>query len=257
MRVGDTEVSREAGLAQLRAYARDHHQTVQFYDLGGDLAGHPGPGGGSDPVNEVTLADLARLAAAGAHLGPDDFGKLMGAGAAAFSAVPATARLEDCAPGTGLHQSAAALCDSFRADGIWRAKRSRLLHIKRPWLVPVADSRVDIIYRQRVERTAAALGEADAAWEVVREDVSDGAQDLAWMAGQLAADEDPAVQRAGRLTTLRLLDILAWTAAADILAAPEAPELHGLEAALASLDRPRRPVRPSTTASGRRRGSAG
>jgi Family of unknown function (DUF6308) len=241
VRIGDSEVSREAGLAQLRAYARDHHQTVQFYDLGGDPAGQPGPGGGSDPVNEVTLADLARLAAVGAYLGPDDFGRLLGAGAAAaFAAVPATARLEDCAPGTDLHQSAAALYDCFRADGIWRAKRSRLLHIKRPWLIPIADNRVDIIYRQRVERTASALGETGAAWEVVREDLRDGAEDLAWLAGQLAADEDPAVQRAGRLTALRLLDILAWTAAGDIPAAPEAPKLHGLQAALASLDRPRR-----------------
>lgn len=241
MRVGDSEVSREAALAQLRAYARDHGQTVQFYDLGGDLAGHPGPGGGSHPVNEITLADLARLAAVGAHLAPDDFGKLMGAdAAAAFAAVPASARLEDCAPGTDLHQSVMVLFDSFRADGIWRAKRSRLLHIKRPWLVPIADSRVDVIYRKRVEHTATLLGEADAAWEVVREDLRDGAEDLAWLAGQLAADEDPAVQRAGRLTALRLLDILAWTAAGDIPAEPEAPKLHGLEAALASLDRPRR-----------------
>jgi hypothetical protein len=205
-------------------------------------AAQPGPGGGSDPVNEVTLADLARLAAVGAYLGPDDFGRLLGAdAAAAFAAVPATARLEDCAPGTDLHQAAAARYDCFRADGIWRAKRSRLLHMKRPWLVPIADNRVDVIYRMRLEHTVAGPGETGAAWEVVRADLRDGAEDLAWLAGQLATDEDPVVQRAGRLTALRLLDILAWTAAGAATAAQEAPKLHGLQAALASLDRPRRP----------------
>jgi hypothetical protein len=241
MRIGDTEVSRDAGLAQLRAYATEHHQTVQYYDLGGDLAGRPGPGGGSDPVNEVTLADLARLVVVGARLASGDVGKLMEAdAAAAFADVPVNARLEDCEPGTDLHTSATVLYDCFRADGIWRAKRSKLLHIKRPWLVPIADSRVEVIYRKRVQRSAGALGKDDAAWEVIREDLRDGAEDLAWMAGQLASDGDPAVQRLGRLTALRLLDILAWTAAGAALAVPEPAKLHGLQAALQSLERPGR-----------------
>jgi hypothetical protein len=235
VRVGDLEMSREAGLGQLRGYASKHQQTVQFYDLGGDLSGHPGPGGASEPVNEVTLTDVARLVAFGARLAADDVGKLVGPGAAAaLAAVPATARLEDCEPGTDLHRATTALNDSFRAGGIWRAKRSQLLHIKRPWLVPVTDRRVQIAYRNRVQGSAATPGEADPAWPAVRADLRDGAGDLAWMAAQLVSDEDPAVQRLGRLTTLRLLDILAR-------AVPVTPRLHGLAAALQSLDRPRRP----------------
>jgi Family of unknown function (DUF6308) len=239
VRVGDLEVRREAGLGQLRDYASKHHQTVQFYDLGGDLSGRPGPGGGSDPVNEVTLTDIGRLVAFGARLAADDVGKLMGPSvAAALAAVPATARLEDCEPGTDLHRATTALNDSFRDGGIWRAKRSKLMHLKRPWLVPVADPRVQMAYRNRVQGSAAVPGEPDPVWPAVRADLRDGADDLAWMAAQLVLDEDPLVQRLGRLTTLRLLDILARAA---VRAVPAGPQLHGLQAALQSLDRPRKP----------------
>jgi hypothetical protein len=239
VRVGDLEVSREAGLGQLRGYASEHCQTVQFYDLGGNLSGRPGPGGGSYPVNEVTLTDIARLVAFGARLAADDVGKLLAPGAAALlAAVPATARLEDCEPGTDLHRAVTALNDGFRAGGIWRAKRSKLLHLKRPWLVPVADSRVQTAYRHRAQGSAATPGEADPVWAAVRADLRNGAGDLAWMTAQLVSDEDPAVQRLGRLTTLRLLDILARATARAI---PATPQLHGLQAALQSLDRPRKP----------------
>jgi hypothetical protein len=239
VRVGDLEVSREAGLGQLRDYASKHQETIQFYDLGGDLTGHPGPGGASEPVNEVTLTDVARLVAFGARLAADDVGKLLGPGAvAALAAVPATARLEDCEPGTDLHRATTALNDSFLAVGIWRSKRSKLLHIKRPWLIPVADRRVQAAYRDRVQVPAAIPGEPDPAWAAVRADLRDGADDLAWMAAQLASDEDPVVQRLGRLTTVRFLDILARTAVRTV---PAGPQLHGLQAALQSLDRPRKP----------------
>ncbi len=60
--------------------------------------------------------------------------------AAEFAAVPATARLEDCTPGTLVYQAATALYDKYRLSNIGPAKRSKLLHLKRPWLVPIADT---------------------------------------------------------------------------------------------------------------------
>jgi hypothetical protein len=98
-------------------------------------------------------------------------------------------------------------------SSIERAKRSKLLHIKRPWLVPISDSRIATIYDSRVRLSAKALGRDAASWEVIREDLRDGAADFAWLVEQLLADGDPGIRRLGRLTSLRLLDIVAWTAA--------------------------------------------
>ncbi len=69
------------------------------------------------------------------------------------------------------------------------------------------------MYRSRAQHYAKMLGLDDGSWEVVREDLCEGADDLAWLAARLLADGDPHVRRLGRLTKLRLLDILAWTAA--------------------------------------------
>jgi hypothetical protein len=49
-----------------------------------------------------------------------------------FATVPATARLEDCPPGSLLHQAATALYDEYRLSNIGPAKRSKLLHSNDP-----------------------------------------------------------------------------------------------------------------------------
>jgi hypothetical protein len=216
MRIGD-QLSRDTALACLRSYAENYPQTIRFYDLAGDPDGRPGPGGGGDPVNKVTLADIGRLVAIGAKLAPEDVAKLLNVDASReFEAVPATAELEHCSPGSELHAAATALYDSYRFEAgsnIGRAKRSKLLHMKRPMLVPIFDTRVAAIYRSRVQRRPKTLSRNDASWEAVREDLCDGAEDFGWLVGRLSADSDPGVRRLGRLTNLRLLDILAWTAA--------------------------------------------
>ena len=54
-----------------------------------------------------------------------------------FAAVPATARLEHCKAGSDLYKAATALYEKYRlirGSNIGRAKRSKLLHLKRPWL---------------------------------------------------------------------------------------------------------------------------
>jgi hypothetical protein len=217
MRIGDSDLSRQTGLAYLRTYAANYPETIRFYDLAGDHYGRPGPGGGGEPVNQVTLADIARLVAINAKPGPGDVAKLMDVDAAkALAGVPPTARLEQCVPGSELHGAATVLYEMYRfppGSSIERAKRSKLLHIKRPWLVPISDSRIATIYDSRVRLSAKTLGRDAASWEVIREDLRDGAADFAWLVEQLLADGDPGIRRLGRLTSLRLLDIVAWTAA--------------------------------------------
>jgi hypothetical protein len=56
--VADRELSRDEALAILRGYAMRYAGTVLLYDLAGDEDGGPGPGGASEPVDEVTLADI-------------------------------------------------------------------------------------------------------------------------------------------------------------------------------------------------------
>ena len=137
---------------------------------------------------------------------------LNAANAGDFAAVPADARLEDWVHGSPLDSAVTALYDLFRVRGIGQAKRSKLLHLKRPWLVPIYDTRLEDVYKARATAAGTELGDAAAGWwEATRRDLIDGAGDFACLSAALSADNDAQVRRVGRLTALRLLDILAWT----------------------------------------------
>src|SRR6266567_4266091 len=115
MRIADRELSRETGLARLRRYASKYPDTIRFYDLAGDPDARPGPDGAAEPVNEVTLADLGRLVVINGNLRADDIGKLMDVRTAhEFEAVPPTAQLEQCRPGSELYAAATALYEKYR-----------------------------------------------------------------------------------------------------------------------------------------------
>lgn len=212
MQIGDYKLDPVDALGRLQHYAVNYADTVRFYDLAGNPEGPPGPGSNASLANVVTLGDIGRLVAINAGLSAEDVATLMDTDAAAeFEAVPETARLEDCAPGTGLYQAATALYDKYRLSNIGQAKRSKLLHLKRPWLVPIADTRVTAAYHDRSGAWADQLGIASGHWEAAREDLSSAAGDFEWLTAQLRGHQEPTIQRLGRLTSLRLLDILAWT----------------------------------------------
>jgi hypothetical protein len=212
VQIGDHKLDRDDALGILQEYAVNYVGTVRFYDLAGDPGGHPGPGGDACPANAVTLGDIGRLVAINAALNAADVATLMDTDAAAeFAAVPAAARLEDCMPGTSLYRAATALYDKYRLTNIGQAKRSKLLHLKRPWLVPIADTRVTAAYRHRSDAWASELGIASGHWEAAREDLTAAVGDFEWLTAKLRTRREPAIQRLSRLTSLRLLDILAWT----------------------------------------------
>jgi Family of unknown function (DUF6308) len=152
MRIADSEFSPDQAFELLCGYAIDYADTVRFYDLAGDPEGRPGPGSSADPVNAVTLADIGRLVTINANLRARHVTRLMDIDAAAeFAAVPATCRLEQCEPTSVFYQAATALYERYRlpsGNGIGPARRSKLLHLKRPWLVPIADTRVVRAYRR-------------------------------------------------------------------------------------------------------------
>jgi hypothetical protein len=214
MRIGDQDVSRDRALQLLQDYAVDHADTVRLYDLAGDLEGRPGPDSAAEPVNAVSLTDIGRLVVINARLAAADVATLMDIDAATeFAAVPATARLENCEPDSDLYQAASDLYEKYRllkGSNIGRAKRSKLLHLKRPWLVPIADSRVINVYRRRADSWATKLHISSGHWEAVREDLTTAVEDFEWLTATLGTCYKPEVRLLGRLTSLRLLDILAW-----------------------------------------------
>jgi hypothetical protein len=219
MIIGDHELKLDEAFKILHDYAIRYADTVRLYDLAGDIEGRPGPGGAAEPINAVTLGDVARVVVINASLAADDVATLLDVDAAAeFAAVPAGARLKDCKPGSDLYLGATALYERFRlvrGSNIGPAKRSKLLHIKRPWLVPIADSRTIGVYRRRADIWASSLGIASGHWEAVREDLNAAADDFRRLTARLCDHQGPEVQRLGRLTSLRHLDILAWALGAE------------------------------------------
>jgi hypothetical protein len=221
MRIGTRQVSYDAMFERATAYATQHSATVLYYDLAGDPQGTPGPDVDNGSATQISLSDLGRLVVFNARLGANDVPALLEADLAGTwepSVLPVDARLEDCLPGSQLEAAATAAYQRLRGlPGIGRAKRSKLLHLKRPWLVPVIDSRVDPLWAAAAAEAAREMGTVQPMqpmyWEAIRRDLVDGSRDLARLRSELASSDDELLRRLGRLTELRLLDVVAWTTA--------------------------------------------
>ena len=125
MNIGTRKIVVDEAIAQLRLYAETNGAVLQYYD------GLPGMTcvGGSDP-DQVTLEDLLEVEAE-----------------KEFAAIPVDARLEDATPGSDLFLAAMALDEKFTGHrGFGHAKKSKLLHLKRPYLYPVTDSFIRMTY---------------------------------------------------------------------------------------------------------------
>nr|WP_206531461.1 DUF6308 family protein [Rhodococcus aetherivorans] len=200
----------EAALAQAHAYPT---VTVAGYDL-------PGPG----PVDAITAGDIARthkVRSRISHAQRDWFVRT--AVGAPWAAVPADARLVDADPNVSgdLYDGAEALYEHFRtaAPGRWGvAKISKVLHLKRPGLLPILDSKVMAFYRMQARAAAARYphrGRRALFWAAIRDDLcanlDSGALPL--FRRRLAQSETEHVRRIAALTDVRLLDLLTWAIA--------------------------------------------
>jgi hypothetical protein len=201
MNIGTRKIVVDEAIAQLRLYAETNGAVLQYYD------GLPGMTtvGGSDP-NQVTFEDLGRIMVIGADLRVLDIPWLLEVEAEKeLAAIPVDARLEDAAPGSDLFEAAMALDDKFTGHrGFGHAKKSKLLHLKRPYLFPVTDSFIRMTY-----------GSSSAGAEflmAVREDLVNPANVRDFKLLQVRLIAEPATSAArllGEVPTLRLLDILA------------------------------------------------
>ncbi|MEV0801673.1 MULTISPECIES: DUF6308 family protein [unclassified Kribbella] len=201
MNIGTRKIVVDEAIAQLRLYAETNGAVLRYYD------GLPGMTlvGGAEP-NHVTLSDLGRMMVIGADLRAQDIPWLLEVEAEKeFAAIPVDARLEDAAPGSDLFEAAMALDEKFSGHrGFGQAKKSKLLHLKRPFLYPVSDSFIRMTY------TNAAAG-AEFLSAVHRDLVNPAnLRDFKLLQVRLIAEPATSAARLlGEAPTLRLLDILA------------------------------------------------
>jgi hypothetical protein len=139
-----------------------------------------------------------------------------------WDAVPAGADLADASPEVpdGLFARAAELYWHFtcpRMDGVRVAKVHKVLHIKRPALYPVLDSKVRGLYEDQARPWITKLGQLGVTagdsppyWAAIREDLLCNRAGIDTCRDKLATDSDPVVAMMAALSTLRLQDILAW-----------------------------------------------
>ncbi|QXU56733.1 MULTISPECIES: DUF6308 family protein [Rhodococcus] len=187
--------------------------TVARYDL-------PGPG----PAAVITADEIARthkVRSRISHAQRDWF--IRTAADAPWAAVPIDARLVDADPNIGgeLYDRAEALYDHFRTAAprhVGVAKISKVLHLKRPGLFPVLDSKVMAFYRFHARAAAARYphrGRRAMFWAAIRDDVctnlDNGAPPL--LRRRLAQSETEQARRLASLTDVRLLDLLTWAVA--------------------------------------------
>jgi hypothetical protein len=121
-----TKVSPSSGRLPSRPCSRQvtPRPTVLWHDLAGEAGDQAGPGRAAEPV--LTAADEKD-----------------------FAQVPPGAHLQECVAGSSLYEAATLLYDRFRRPGVGPVKRSKVLHLKRAWLVPIYDTHVHRVYEDR------------------------------------------------------------------------------------------------------------
>jgi hypothetical protein len=196
---------------RLARYACRNPRTLLRYDLAPS----------TDP-DQITTDDITRTRVIHSRISRIDSERLSDAGAKVvdlLAAVPVRACLADADPAVhgGLYDRALAVFNGLLAPGIGLAKVSKLLHLKRPHLFPILDSRVVAAYR-RTAAEAAALYQRQRPgfrlllWAAIRDDLISDANTAALqrLRERLRHDADIRIQRTAALTDVRLLDILTW-----------------------------------------------
>ena len=145
---------------------------------------------------------------------------------APWAAIALDAQLKEADPLAegGLYDRAAALWEHFwdaRPANVSTAKISKVLYLMRPGLFPILDSYFTRFYRTAARAAAADVGQKRVSqgqfktlyWEAVRRDVLASQAGLRVLREVLAVAETPLAQEAaGRLSDVRLLDMLAFAA---------------------------------------------
>lgn len=196
----------ERPFEEICAYASNHGRTVREYDLD---PGDCGP-------NQVCNAEVRRTRRIASRISNRQGEEMLRTLAeAAWDGLPRSAVLADADPGArgGLYDAMSAVyVPLLQIPGVGAAKASKLLHLKRPALFPILDSKLMRLYREPASRAARRHPERGARrlyWAAIRDDVLRNRDELEQVRGELRAEEGLVGQMAG-LSDVRLLDILAW-----------------------------------------------
>jgi hypothetical protein len=195
---------------ELAEYGRQHYGTVARYDL---------PGAG-DPLM-LSAEEVTRTRVIKSRISRAQSNWFVSRSTSApWDGVPFDAKLADADPNLdgGLYAAADALYEHFRSIapvGVAGGKVHKVLHLKRPGLVPILDSHLVRSYAKPAADAARRHPQLDAKrlyWVAIREDLidEDNVFVLEEVRGTLAADDDPKVQAMSQLTDLRLFDAVAW-----------------------------------------------
>lgn len=197
--------------------------TVICYDLGGDPEGSPAPSDG------LGLVDFGRAVLIDAGISGAEAAGLLKAARSAhdrglWSSVDMEERLEDADPFErgGLYDRASDLYSHLRqVTGVGPTKATKLLHLKRPWLYPIVDSKVRELYDEPAREAAGVNprageeGWSRVFWDPIREDLLTNLEVLGELKAWAAGHELEHLQRVGRLSRLRIQDMLAWKLARE------------------------------------------
>lgn len=207
MKIAGTEVSLEVALEAVQKYAMEHPATLEIFDGVGEH------GYKDEHPNEITLADIGRLVVINAQLAADDVPTLLNTPIAeALAAVPVDASLEDCEPGTDLWRDASHLYSLLDIKNIGPAKRSKLLHAKRPRLVFISDSVTGAKYETEARRIASESDfETAGFWQAARADIlQDEFRELMSEVAKTMVDGITGKPTLESLSSVRVLDIVCW-----------------------------------------------
>ncbi len=196
-------------LNTLTAYAHRYARTLRVYD-------YAGPGDRA----VLTMGEIARTRVIVSRISHAEARWLLQrAEGAPWSAVAADADLRDADPDDDGAAYWPALdlwkhLYSDRPSGFSTAKLHKVLHLKRPALYPILDSRLMQRYRRLARRQGQArpdLGRYQY-WPAIRADLIANTESgaLAELRERIGASSDPAVQAMDQLPDLRLLDICTW-----------------------------------------------
>ncbi len=207
LHIADTWV--DDPLTVLTDYAQQYGKTLRVYD-------YAGPG---DPA-VLTMEEITRTRVIASRISHAEARWLLRRSAnAPWSAVAADADLRsaDRDDDGSAYWPALDLWKHLYGDrpsGFSTAKLHKVLHLKRPALYPILDSRLVRRYRRPARRQGQArpdLGRCQY-WPAIRDDLVMNTESgaFAQLRKQLNASGNPVVQAMSRLTDLRILDICTW-----------------------------------------------
>ncbi len=203
------DIQEPQALDVLRRYADDHLATL----AGDDYAGDDLPPVAADGVE---LADIGRLVVINAQLAADDVPALLAPlESELWDAVPHDADFTDLPDDPRRNPVYAAASELYEAltsrHNIARTKTTKLLHLKRPQLIPVVDSVAAGHYQQAADALATRWDESHGQfWAAIWADARVNQSPLRPLLAELSGDGGDRARLAA-LSPLRIHDILVWS----------------------------------------------